>query len=162
MADRSNQGRLTDAENERIFRSEILPDYLPPGELGEARLYAPELQIVNQNSAITAANDLRQRTQAYLGRDGLNPQTPRVDLRGLAALAGDPVALADQLDHDLLYGRMSAPMHDTLVRMLGRLPADNAYARVTAAVHLVPLAGLPILPAYSRECAWPAAWAVSA
>lgn len=35
MADRSDQGRLSDAENERIFRSEILPDYLPP-ETGRA------------------------------------------------------------------------------------------------------------------------------
>jgi hypothetical protein len=114
-----------------------LPDYLPPGELGDAHLFAPELQISNESSVITAANDLHERTQDWLGRQGLKPQTLRLDLRPLVALANQPDQLVDQIDTDLMYGSMSSAMHGTLARMVAALPASDAYGRVTAALHLV-------------------------
>lgn len=113
-----------------------LPDYLPPGELGEAGLFAPELQIINQNSAVTAANDLRLRTLAAPGGSGVKPDTPILDLHELVALAPNATALVDRLDHDLLYGSMSPPMRDTLTRMVQSMPPEPN-KRVTAALHLV-------------------------
>ncbi|MEO5623829.1 MAG: DUF1800 family protein [Dokdonella sp.] len=114
-----------------------LPDYRPPGELGDAGLYGPELQIINQSSAFTATNDLRSRAMAYLGNPANTDATIAVDLRALAALATDPAALVAQLDHDLMVGAMSAHMQTTLTTMLSQLPASDPQARVTAALQVL-------------------------
>lgn len=111
-----------------------LPDYHPPGELGDADLYGPEFQIINESSVFSVANDLLGRVLARQGNPANDDGTIAVDLGGLDALADDPAALVAQLDHDLLYGAMSGPMHDTLVIMLNQLPAAG---RVTAALQVL-------------------------
>jgi uncharacterized protein (DUF1800 family) len=113
-----------------------LPDYQPPGELATAGLYGPEYQIMNASSLFSAANDLRGAAQAWLGNPHNKPSTLALDLSGLDAKAADPGALVDQLDHDLLYGGMSAAMRTTLVGMVSVLP-DDPHARVTAALQLL-------------------------
>jgi hypothetical protein len=115
-----------------------MPDYYPPGELGDSGLYGPEFQITNASSAFTVANDLRSRANAYLGNPNNTVSTIAPDLSGLAALAGDPAALVAQLNHDLMYGAMSSHMQTTLANMVSQLPPSNdAYQRVTAALQVL-------------------------
>jgi uncharacterized protein (DUF1800 family) len=114
-----------------------LPDYRPPGELGNAGLYGPEFQITNESTAFTVANDLRARAMAYLGNPANSPSTIAVDLRSLAAVATDPGALVAAVDHDLMAGAMSVHMQETLTTMVAALPASDPYGRVTAILQVV-------------------------
>ena len=109
-----------------------LPDYRPPGEIGDAGLYGPELQITNESSAFSVANDLRARVGSYYGNPKNAPSTIAPDLRGLQAQAGNPTALVAQLNHDLMYGGMSSHMQGVLTTMVGSLPADPMTRVITA------------------------------
>ncbi len=114
-----------------------LPDYLPPGEMGDAGLFGPEFQILNENSVVAMTNDLTARAGAYLGNPANDAQTIALDLSPLTALASDPAALVDALDHDLLYGSMSASMRSTLIDMVAALPTGNPIGRVTGALQVL-------------------------
>ncbi|MEP7042689.1 MAG: DUF1800 family protein [Dokdonella sp.] len=114
-----------------------LPDYRPPGELGDAGLYGPEFQITNESSAFSTANDLRSRANDYLGNPANTNATIAIDVRGLQALAANPAALVAQLDHDLMVGAMSAHMQTTLTTMLAQLPVDDPAGRVSAALQVL-------------------------
>jgi uncharacterized protein (DUF1800 family) len=116
-----------------------LPDYQPPGELADAGLYAPELQIESESAVVSTSNDLSLRVAAYLGNPANNPNTIAVDLAPLFALASDPDALVDQVDHDLLYGSMSAATRTTLVDLVGLVPYSVAapQARVQSLLQVV-------------------------
>ena len=113
------------------------PDYQPPGELAETGLYAPEFQITNAGSLFNVANNLRLRSNAYLGNPSNLPADVVVDLRGLAGLAGDPAALVAQVNHDLMYGAMSAHMQSTLTTMVQQLSAADPYIRVSGLLQVL-------------------------
>ncbi len=116
-----------------------LPDYLPPGELADAGLFAPEFQIESESSVVSAANDLTARVNAYAGNAANTANTIAVDLSALFALANDPAALVAQVNHDLMYGSMSASMQATLVGMAGLIPYNPAepQPRVLALLQVV-------------------------
>lgn len=114
-----------------------LPDYLPPGELGDAGQYAPEFQVINESTAVASANDLAARAGAYVGNPANSAGTIAIDLSALVALAGDPAALVDQLDHDLTYGHMSSRSKTILVGLVAALPASDSPGRVTAALQVL-------------------------
>jgi uncharacterized protein (DUF1800 family) len=99
-----------------------LPDYQPPGELADAGLFAPELQIESESSIVAASNDLGQRSAAWVGNPANTANTIAIDLSGLFAIASDPAALVAQVDLDLMYGGMSAAMQSTLTTMVGAIP----------------------------------------
>jgi uncharacterized protein (DUF1800 family) len=113
------------------------PDYQPPGELADSGLYGPEFQITNAGSIFNVANNLRIRANTYFGNPSNTAQDIAVDLRGLAALAGDPAALVAQVNHDLMYGSMSAHMQSTLITMVNQLSASDPYNRVTGLLQVV-------------------------
>ena len=114
-----------------------LPDYHPPGELGDANLYGPEFQIINESSTFSATNDLRSRVRAWRGNPANKDSTLAVDLSGLAGLAGSTAALVAQIDHDLMYGTMSTSMRATLSDMVAQLPAAKPMDRVTAVLQVL-------------------------
>jgi uncharacterized protein (DUF1800 family) len=114
-----------------------LPDYHPPGELGDAGLYGPEFQITNESSAFSTANDLRTRAMAWLGNPANTGETIAVDLRALQAIAANPTALVAQVNHDLMAGAMSPHMQATLSTMVAALPAADPEGRVTAVLQVV-------------------------
>ena len=116
-----------------------LPDYLPPGELADAGLFAPEFQIESESSVVSTANDLTARVNAYAGNPANTVNTIAVDLSALFALAGDPASLVAQVNHDLMYGSMSAAMQTTLVGMVGLISYDAAVPqpRVLALLQVV-------------------------
>jgi hypothetical protein len=51
----------------------------------------------------------------------------------LFALAGNPAALVAQVNHDLMYGSMSAAMQTTLVGMVGLIPYNAAEPQAASA-----------------------------
>ena len=114
-----------------------LPDYFPPGELADAGLYGPEFQIINESTGVSTANDLTSRVNDYIGNPANDDTTIAVDLSSLMPLAATPASLVAQLDHDLMYGAMSAPMNTTLTNMVAALPASNPTGRVVGALQVL-------------------------
>ena len=112
------------------------PFYAPPGEIADAGLVGPEFQIINESTVATTANDLTARSNAYIGNSSNKPETIAIDLSSLTAIANDANALADQINHDLLYGSMSAAMKASLVKMIDAIPASSAITRAQAALQL--------------------------
>lgn len=112
------------------------PFYAPPGEIADNGLVGPEFQIINESTVATAANDLTARSNAYIGNSSNTPETIAIDISSLTAIANDANALADQIDHDLLYGSMSASMKASLVEMINAIPASSAVTRAQAALQL--------------------------
>ena len=113
------------------------PGYQPPGEIADSgTLVGPEFQIINESTVATAANDLTARSNAYVGNSGNKAETIAIDVSSLTAIANDPNALADQINHDLMYGSMSAAMKASLVKMITAIPATSAIGRAQAALQL--------------------------
>ncbi|MGB0370707.1 MAG: DUF1800 domain-containing protein [Opitutales bacterium] len=97
----------------------FLPDYSPPGAIGDAGLVAPEFQIANSFSLSAALNlmhwsivgDSLQLSEPdeediQLGLDRFMPRWT-VDLSAEVALINDLDALLNHLDLILTYGRLS-------------------------------------------------------
>ena len=112
------------------------PFYAPPGEVADSGRVAPEFQILNESTVATIANDLTSRSNAYVGNSANKPETIAIDLSSLTAIANDANAMADQINHDLMYGRMSAAMKASLVKMINAIPATSAVTRAQAALQL--------------------------
>ena len=106
------------------------PNYQPPGEFRRRGLVAPELQILNEATAMTTFNHWHGRLFQMDRDDTTIPATVndsrfytarfRLNLSTEKALAVSPGALADRLNLLLMAGRMSPAMRQILV--------DAAYA----------------------------------
>ncbi|MEM7729842.1 MAG: DUF1800 family protein [Pseudomonadota bacterium] len=95
------------------------PGYIAPStETGDAGLTAPELQIVNQASALGYLNfATRFIVQGDTDRIG----TPVPDFSEELAIAEDPAALVDLLDLKLTGARMNATTRDAIVDAVSAL-----------------------------------------
>lgn len=100
----------------------FLPDYSPPGELGNLGLRAPEFQITTDTTIASVASGLGAKVY-WDWRDGnQDPGTVVIDLAPELALAANPVRLVDRYDLLFMNRTMSDFMFDTLVNHLGTLP----------------------------------------
>jgi uncharacterized protein (DUF1800 family) len=113
-----------------------LPDYLPPGEMADTGQFGPEFQISGESSVVSVANDLTQRANQYVGASGNDSGTVAINIALLVALAGNPGALVDQLNHDLLYSSMSAAMRATMIDLVTQVSSDPT-KRVTSALQVL-------------------------
>lgn len=106
------------------------PNYQPPGALRARGLYAPELQILNEATALSTYNHWHGRL-FQMDRDDFSIPTTvsdpkfytarmRLNLSAEKGLAVAPGALADRLNLLLMAGRMTPAMRQILV--------DAAYA----------------------------------
>ena len=110
----------------------FIPDYVSSGTLAAAGLYAPEFQIVNGGTAITAPNTLYSTTYATRGATTIGLTYT------VAPDPSDPVALVDYLNLVLCSNSMSTTIHDRIVTALRALPTSTATAdRYRAAIYLV-------------------------
>ena len=84
------------------------PDYSPPGPVTDSGLVAPEFQIVNTSSSITAPNYFYNVPSGDLYRWGSSdPNTAvKLDLAPYLALVNDPDAMVRRLDMCMTYGRL--------------------------------------------------------
>jgi uncharacterized protein (DUF1800 family) len=113
------------------------PDYEPPGPIANARLVAPEFQILNAVFAITLPNTLNTLITNGTGRFRLN-------LTDFEALAHDTGALVDRLDLLFTHGTLSAPSRTAILNALngitaGMVPANSSLGqqRVRLGLHLI-------------------------
>jgi uncharacterized protein (DUF1800 family) len=121
------------------------PDYQPPGELADRGLYAPELQIVNETSVVTASDDLWARLWAGYTRSGQTTTTFSVPANAaylppaaLEALPAEPAALVEALDERLLAGRMSATMRQLLTDLVaGPMAGTDQRRKALNLIHLI-------------------------
>jgi uncharacterized protein (DUF1800 family) len=116
----------------------FLPDHQPTGIIADAGLYAPEFQIVTAVTAITSANALYGQIRGTMNSDENDALEVRLDLHDEIAIAADPLALINRLDLILMYGTMSNPMRQVLLRALSQL--RDPERRVTTALQLIAIA----------------------
>jgi uncharacterized protein (DUF1800 family) len=110
------------------------PDYSAPGEIAEAGLKSPELEITNETSIVTVANYFRTAIYSSLG-----PSTARITLNisSEIGMAGNPTQLVDHLNALLLAGNMSPEMRTILINAVTQIPAGNPTERARTAIYLV-------------------------
>ena len=105
------------------------PGFVAPGSAsGAAGLTAPELQTVNEGSAIGYANFMLQFVfnTSPMRNDTIDSFVP--DYTDEVALADKPADLADHLDNLLLGGRMSPQTKDRIVSVLNEIPIGETAA----------------------------------
>lgn len=116
------------------------PFYSPAGEVRNAQLVLPELQLANESSITLAQNRLYQSLYSdYRGRSGVSNSAILVDYAALLPLASDPAVLLDKLKLLLLSGQMPADMHSALLAYLQGIDAskDGGLSRVQEATYLI-------------------------
>jgi uncharacterized protein (DUF1800 family) len=131
------QGR---ALGQNLFYPPSVFNYYPPTYLlPDTNVVAPEFALQNSSTAINRynfANTLLFGTIAPLptlpGAIGTTPA-----LAALSALAGDPAALLDKLDMQLLHGAMPAAMRAAIATAIAAVPATDPLTRAKTAVYLV-------------------------
>jgi len=111
------------------------PDYLQPGPIQQAGLFAPEFQITTDTTVITCAN--RMAAAVYQHASAYNPDAIVLDLSSLTALAWNPAALVDSLNNLLMAGEMSIETHDIVLNTIIRIPVTSPLERAQTAVHLL-------------------------
>ena len=117
------------------------PFYAPPGEIRDAGLVAPELEISTEYLNTLITNFMF--CQAFFWTQESDPScgditdaTVLIDTTEELALVGDPAVLVDRVDQKLLAGQMSTPLRNEIIGMLERIPAENATWRAGEAIYL--------------------------
>lgn len=110
------------------------PSFRPPGPVAAAGLVAPEFQITTETSVVGALNFFGGLVdRGYYGWNTTTRLT--LDYAVLQTVAAaSPQMLADHLDMLLFAGGMSAGTRNTLVSVVGSIPASRSRDRVEAAL----------------------------
>jgi uncharacterized protein (DUF1800 family) len=125
---------------QNLFYPPSVFNYYPPTYLlPDTAFVAPEFALANSSTAINRynfANSLLFGTIAPLSTlPGAIGTTPA--LAALSSIAGDPAALLDKLDAQLLHGTMPASMRGAILTALAAVPATDLLTRAKTAVYLV-------------------------
>lgn len=114
------------------------PTYVPPGELADAGLVAPEMEITTEyftartNSYLAAAI-----FQANSASGALRPESIVIDIAPELAVAGDPARLVQRIADRLTGGLLSDPLRREALKLAEATPASDGAARVAEVLHLV-------------------------
>ncbi|MGH8017611.1 MAG: DUF1800 family protein [Opitutaceae bacterium] len=107
------------------------PDYVQPGILASAGLYAPECQILTDSTAISTPN-------LFYSHIFGSPAGISLDFNGMLPLVSTPDLLVDKLSLLLASGAISSSAQARIVDAFAALPASTSSTdRVRTAVHLV-------------------------
>ena len=133
-------GQQSKALGQNLFYPPSVFNYYPPTYLlPDTAIVAPEFALANSSTAINRynfANTLVFGAIAPLATlPGAIGTTP--SLAALSALAGDPAALLDCLDAQLLHGTMPSAMRTAILTALAAVPATDPLTRAKTAVYLV-------------------------
>ncbi len=107
------------------------PGFVAPGtETGAAGLTAPELQIVNETSALAYVNFISRYIRDQAPRNGSNATTTTFDPNYAVelGLAATPEALADRLNLILTYGSMKPETRARIIALVNEIPIREASA----------------------------------
>ena len=118
------------------------PFYAPPGEIRDAGLVAPELEIATEflNTYVTNYMFI----QAFLwnhtavpGSDNINRDTVLIDFSAEEAIAADAGALIDMVAGKLLAGEISATLRGQIEGVLEIIPPDQGLLRAAETIYLI-------------------------
>lgn len=129
------QGPLSSPSVFNFFR----PDYAPVGDLARAGLFAPELQIHTDATAISVPNRLAVYAYSNWGDD---PERGEDDvwltIDALTELWPNTEAVVDELNLRLAAGSLSAASRERILTTIADLPSwVNARQGVSAMIYLV-------------------------
>jgi len=121
------------------------PDYAQPGEIQNAGLYSPEFQILNESTAITAADELWRRVFAgytFPSSTATNYAVPAntasLPVAQIDALPADGAGLVDELNKRLLFGQMSPTMRGKLITLADvDLASTDKRRKALNLIHLI-------------------------
>ncbi len=114
------------------------PNYVHPGPLAAAGLYAPEFMILTGTTAITTANYLYGYLYANRPASLTNSTTVYMDLTNLLPLAATPAALVEKLDLWLTGAASGEATRTRIVSALTDMPASTSSTeKVRSAAYLL-------------------------
>ncbi len=130
-----SQGPLTSPSVFNFYR----PDYVPVGDLARAGLFAPELQIHTDTSAMSVPN----RLAVYAFSNWADPRAwddnaVILKIEDLRTLWPDTAAILAELDLRLCAGMMTPETRDRIVQGINELPNwVNPDQSISAIIYLV-------------------------
>ncbi len=116
------------------------PDFVLPGALASAGLFAPEFQILTDTTAITVPNFLYSYIYNTRSTTDQTQQTIGLTLDSQVAIAKTPQTLVDQLNLVLTGGALSKATSDRVVSAITAMPTGTTASdteRVRSAIYLV-------------------------
>ena len=114
------------------------PFYAPPGEIVDAGLTAPELQIATEYQNTLVTNYLYQQAfRRNSNRSNLRSDEVYIDISEELALAANADSLIDRVADKLLAGDISPALRTEARNMVETREADNAVGRVAEVIYLI-------------------------
>ncbi|MEM0952727.1 MAG: DUF1800 domain-containing protein [Pseudomonadota bacterium] len=114
------------------------PFYAPAGEIRDAGLVAPELQIATEYQNTLFTNLMLLQTFSFnQASDSLRPEDIFIDISEEMSLVDDIDALIDRVAGKLLGGEISAALRQELTGMLEILPSEPAEFRAAEAIYFI-------------------------
>ncbi|MDO8540836.1 MAG: DUF1800 family protein [Opitutaceae bacterium] len=115
------------------------PNFVLPGAIAAAGLYAPEYQILNDTTALTGPNFFYTYILNNRSATDPNQQTIGLTLADWLPLARTPAQLVDSLNLLLAAGGMPKPATDRIVAAINAMPTNSNASntdRVRTAIYL--------------------------
>lgn len=116
------------------------PFYAPTGEIADAGLVAPELQLATEYQNTLHTNIMFVYTFEWNSANvaDLDPDEVYIDISEEMGVASDIDALIDMVADKLLAGAISTTLRAEMSNMIGRVPEENGEAaRAAEAIYLV-------------------------
>ena len=119
------------------------PFYAPPGEIRDAGLVAPELEIATEflNTYITNYMFIQAFLWNHTAVPGSDPNvtadTVLIDFAEEVAIAADADALIDMVAGKLLAGEISATLRQEIAGILAVIPPDQGLLRAAETIYLI-------------------------
>lgn len=114
------------------------PFYAPPGEIANAGLTAPELQIATEYQNTLITNYFYQQAfRRHSDRANLRSDEVYIDISEELTLVSDPDALISRIADKLLAGEISPTLREQAREMVETREVDSAAARVAEAIFLI-------------------------
>ncbi|OYR17679.1 zeta toxin family protein [Brucella grignonensis] len=152
MAEEAANGRLSETENERVFRTEILPDYLPdqiraadcptlivlggqPGSGKTALLIASQTELERTGGAIRiVGDDLRSYHPGFVAHQSIDPVTASRFTQGDAGIWTEKLlaAATSRRVHVVFETTMRTPDNVEKIMKVGRSAGYRVEARALA------------------------------
>jgi uncharacterized protein (DUF1800 family) len=122
-----------------VLRPNTVFSYYPADFMlpGSTTVLAPEFGIFSASTSLRRANWVNTIVFSTIPTNANTPNGTSIDLSRLQALAGDPVALVDELDRILLGRTMSTSMKTSVIQAVNAVAVTNPPLRARQALYLV-------------------------
>ena len=112
------------------------PFFAPPGEIRDAGLVAPELELATEYLNTVFTNFMAQQCFNRNSRSAnVRAQDVVIAIDEEVGLAGSTDALVERVNQKLLGGTMSATLHAEIVGIVNRVAATDAVTKAAEAIY---------------------------